>query len=82
MHKTGVFVDGASGQFSREKVGSIVDDYLANTGRLSSRHWERIMKVCGVFSDEFSPGLDVPVLREDRRNLYIRSSPIQVSDSD
>ena len=40
MHKSGISVD--VGQFTREKVGTLVDDYLVNTGKLSSRHWEHL----------------------------------------
>jgi hypothetical protein len=79
MYKTGVLVEG--GQFSREKVGGIVGDYLNNTRVLSSHRWKCIMKNCGVSHEELNPPIDTPVMRDDRRNLYAPSSPIQVSDS-
>jgi hypothetical protein len=79
MFRTGSLVD--SGQFSREKVAHIVDDYSASTRALSSHHWDCIMESCGVLDEEVNPPLDTLVMQEDRRNLYTPSSPIQVSDS-
>jgi hypothetical protein len=82
MYRTGVFIDGASGKFSRGKVGPIVDDYLVNTGKLSPRRWKHILDACEPPSEELDPPLDSPVMQVDRRRLYVPSSPIQVSDSD
>jgi hypothetical protein len=78
MYKSGVPTD--VGQFSRDKVGTLVDDYLANTTKLSSRRWERLMKICGVSNKELNPPLDTSAMQQDRRNLYVPSSPAQGSD--
>jgi hypothetical protein len=76
MYQSGVSVD--VGQFSRDKVGTLVDDYLVNTGKLSPRR-EHIMDTCGVSSEELNPPLNTLVMQQDRRNLYVPSSPAQVS---
>ena len=78
MYKSGVPTD--VGQFSREKVGTLVNDYLANTAKLTSRCWEHLMETCRVSNEELNPPLDTSVMQQDRRNLYVPSSPAQGSD--
>lgn len=81
MHLTGVCVD--AGQFSREKVGQLVDDYAANTQRLSKRRWIQIEASCGIVAEsEHKPTVNMKVMQQQRRTLYIPSSPVKSSDEE
>jgi hypothetical protein len=66
MYKSGVPTD--VGQFSHDKVGTLVDDYLVNTAKLTSCRWEHLMETCGVSNEELNPPLDTSVMQQDRRN--------------
>ena len=78
MYKSGVPSD--VGQFSRDKVGTLIDDYLVNTAKLTSRRWEHLMETCGVSNEELNPPLNTSAMQQDRRNLYVPSSPAQGSN--
>jgi len=80
MYQTGLCVD--VGQFSRQKVGSLVDDYMANTRQLSPKRWKLIMKSCGASSEDLNPPLTTVATQQNRRSLYIPSSPAKGSDNE
>jgi hypothetical protein len=80
MYQTGLCVDIS--QFSRDKVGSLVDDYMANTRKLSPKRWELIMKSCRASSEDLNPPLTTVTMQQNRRSLYILSSPVKGSDNE
>jgi hypothetical protein len=69
------------GKFSQEKVGEMVDDYVANATRLSDRRWRRIIGVCGAESENDGnaqhPPPSTPSMQNKRRVLYFASSPMR-----
>ena len=69
-HKTNI------GQFSRDNTESLVSDYVENTKKLSERRWSKILERCGAVSEnELAVTVAVPCMDEQRRVLYIPSSP-------
>jgi hypothetical protein len=81
MHHSGERVD--VGQFSRELVGDIVDDYMANAMILSKRRWAKLLKICSAQDPTKESRVTIPgsSMHDKRRNLYVRSSPVE-SDSE
>ena len=75
MYLTGKFID-SGGQFSRERVGGLVDDYIANLRKLSTNQWTRILGRCGmqVKEDQVVPIANAPEMSRKRRTLYVASS--------
>jgi hypothetical protein len=78
LFTTGTRADtGSLGNFSREKVGHLVDDYISNILQFSDRRWRAIMESCGVkIQQEQAPPLNAPLSQAKRRNLYVPSSPL------
>ena len=75
MYHTGERVN--VGQFSREMVGHMIDDYGANAKALSDRRWSKIMEIVGqaqnVVKDQ-RPSPNAASMQQKRRILYIASS--------
>ncbi|KAH9987755.1 hypothetical protein BJV74DRAFT_796436 [Russula compacta] len=68
---------GSLGNFSREKVGHLVDDYISNILQFSDRRWRAIMESCGIkIQQEQAPPLNAPLSQAKQRNLYVPSSPL------
>ena len=68
------------GQFSREKVGEMIDDYVVPLSKFSDRRWAKIMDACGACGDSSDGEHILPTaqsMQDKRRMLYIRSSPMQ-----
>ena len=68
------------GQFSFERVGTVVDDYVTNSQKFSDRCWSRIMESCGaqVHQEEATSfSLNAPSMSQSRRQLYVPSSPMK-----
>jgi hypothetical protein len=64
------------GQFSREMVGHMIEDYGANAKALSARRWSRIVDVIGIAQmTEDPPRPDASTMQQKRRTLYVASSP-------
>jgi hypothetical protein len=80
MYQTGLCIDLS--QFSCDRVASLVDNYMANTRKLSPKHWKQIMKSCGASSEDLNPPLTTVAMQQNRRSLYILSSPAKGSDND
>jgi hypothetical protein len=67
------------GKFSREKVGEMVNDYVANAARLSDRRWKRLIEMCGAVNESIEdtyPPPSAPSMKNKRRALYSCSSPM------
>jgi len=67
------------GQFSFNRVGTIVDDYVTNLQKFSDRRWSRIMESCGaqIQQEETTLHLNTPSMSQSRRQLYVPSSPMK-----
>jgi hypothetical protein len=69
------------GQFLREIVGDIVDDYVANAKIMSPRRWAQLLRRCGVQdpTKAFRPAVQVPgsSMQQKCRKLYVCSSPVE-----
>jgi hypothetical protein len=78
MNTTGVRVN--KGQFSRDVVGALVEDYVYNATVLSERRWKIIKTLCGAHTMEQKP--DVYSIPVNRRALYVPSSPVKESDNE
>jgi len=66
------------GQFSREKVGDMIDDYMVSASELSERRWTRIFEKCGAHGDDSEDEYAAPsayTMQNSRRALYTPSSP-------
>jgi hypothetical protein len=66
------------GQFSREKVGEMIDDYVVPLSKFSDRRWTKIMDACGVYGIERENESFLPAaqsMQNKRRTLYNPSSP-------
>jgi hypothetical protein len=63
------------GQFSRENTKTLVTDYVQNTKKLSERRWKKILERCGAVQAENEPVENVRCMDEERRILYVPSSP-------
>ena len=74
MYHTGECVN--TGQFSRELVGEMIDDYMAKAEIMSDRRWGKLIKICGGQGSASRPE-DTSSMRQKRRNLYICSSPME-----
>jgi hypothetical protein len=75
MYVSGERVD--VGQFSRELVGDMIDDYVANATIMSERRWAKLMDACGAPGPAEDPLL-IPSsssMQQRRRTLYVPSSP-------
>ena len=70
------------GQFSCEKVGDLMDDWIENSKNLTERRWNRILSKCGaqVEQERKVPILNAPAMARRRRNIYVPSSPTKSSD--
>ncbi|KAF8200519.1 hypothetical protein K438DRAFT_1819271 [Mycena galopus ATCC 62051] len=72
---TGTKIDDSS-QFSREHVGTLVDDYYTSVSKLSERRWGLILAKCQAYNAQDTP---VPVsastMEANRHQLFIPSSP-------
>jgi hypothetical protein len=78
FEKTGKHTD--VGQFSFERVGTVVDDYVTNSQKFSDRRWSRIMESCGAQvqqEEATSFSLNAPSMSQSRRQLYVPSSPVK-----
>jgi len=76
MYHSGERVD--VGQFSRELVGEMVDDYMANATIMSERRWAKLMDACGavVGPRDRHPIPSSSSMQQKRRTLYVPSSPV------
>ena len=66
------------GQFSREKVGDMIDDYIVPTSNLSNQRWMTILEICGTNNDESDGeygGPSAESLQNSHWALYTPSSP-------
>ncbi|KAJ6526084.1 hypothetical protein B0H19DRAFT_1275936 [Mycena capillaripes] len=72
MFLSGTFVRNDDA-FSRDNVGDIVDDYIANALAFPEHRWERIMARCGI--KKAAPAAAAAALDTKRRSLYTPSSP-------
>jgi hypothetical protein len=64
------------GQFSRDNTERLVGDYIENTKKLSERRWQRILEQCGAIGVVENEAVEsVPCMDEQRRTLYVPSSP-------
>jgi hypothetical protein len=79
MYHSGEHVD--VGQFSRELVGEMVDDYVANATIMSERRWAKLMDNCGALGPEdHHPIPSSSSMQQKRRTLYVPSSPAKDSE--
>lgn len=74
------------GQFSRDKVGEMIDDYMVPASELSDRRWTMILEKCGAHGNESDDdeyaGPSAQSMHSSRRALYtpsLASSPIKLS---
>ena len=68
---------GSIGNFSREKVGYLVDDYIQNAKIFSNRRWRSIEESCGLKVQQEQPvPLNTSLMQDKRRTLYEPSSPL------
>jgi hypothetical protein len=74
MYHTGECVN--TGQFSRELVGEMIDNYMANAKIMSDCHWGKLIKICSGQGSASRPE-DTSSMHQKRCNLYIRSSPME-----
>lgn len=65
------------GQFSREMVGGMIEDYVTNAKEISPRRWAQIMRAIGAVQtpEADRPTPNAPTMAQKRRVLYVRSSP-------
>ena len=78
MYHSGERVD--VGQFSRELVGDMIDDYVANATIMSKRRWTKLMDTCGAqgtAEDSHHPIPGSSSMQQKRRTLYVPSSPMK-----
>jgi len=73
MHHTGKHVN--VGQFLRELVGEMVDDYVANAEAMSEWCWATMMDLCGTQGTEDHPILGSSSMQQKHCMLYVPSSP-------
>ena len=73
MYQTGLCVYVS--QFTCDRVASLVDDYMANTRKLTPKCWELIMKSCRASREDLNPPLTTVATQQNRHSLYIPSSP-------
>ncbi|KAJ6448827.1 hypothetical protein C8R45DRAFT_1224605 [Mycena sanguinolenta] len=78
MYKTGEFVNDKM-NFSRENVGALVDDYVANIKKFAGRKWGVILGLCGAAVNP-APTVSAPSMEVSRRTLYVSSSPVKGDD--
>ncbi|KAJ7933714.1 hypothetical protein B0H13DRAFT_2650469 [Mycena leptocephala] len=77
MYSTGEYVTDGQ-QFSRDNVGSLVDDYATNIKAFTIRKWDSILRCCGSVP-QVAPISAGPSMTTTRRVLYISSSPVHGS---
>ncbi|KAJ7906140.1 hypothetical protein B0H13DRAFT_2662890 [Mycena leptocephala] len=77
MYSTGEYVTDGQ-QFSRDNVGSLVDDYATNIKAFTIRKWDSILRCCGSVP-QVAPINAGPSMTTTRRVLYISSSPVHGS---
>jgi hypothetical protein len=78
MFRSGERVD--VGQFSRELVGEMIDDYVANATIMTNRRWTQLMDTCGVQDPDNLNHRPVPgssSMQQKRHTLYVPSSPMK-----
>jgi hypothetical protein len=81
MYHTGEYLN--AGQFSRELVGEMVDDYVANATIMSNRRWTKLIKICGGQGPKTEDRIPVSSsMQTKRRTLYVLSSPSKYENSD
>jgi hypothetical protein len=74
MYRTGERLD--IGQFSRELVGEMIDDYVHCATIMSQRRWANLMDICGARDPEDrQPIPGSSSMQQRRRTLYVPSSP-------
>jgi hypothetical protein len=79
MYKTGKQED--IGNYTREKMGGMIDDYIASAEGLSKRRWMRILESCGAqFQQDQDIRVEAPSMERKRRILHEPSSPIVSAD--
>ncbi|KAI0003200.1 hypothetical protein BJV74DRAFT_793475 [Russula compacta] len=61
--------------FSRDNYGLTVDDYMDNIKKLMQRRWDMILDGLGVLEMQPKEEIILTSLSENRRNLYVPSSP-------
>jgi hypothetical protein len=77
MYHSGERID--VGQFSRELVGDIIDDYMTNATIMSKRRWAKLLDICGA-QGSTKEGHPIPgssSMQQKRRKLYVPSSPVE-----
>jgi hypothetical protein len=79
MYTTGERVD--IGNFSREKVSDIVDDYVTSIKKLTKNRWQLIIASCGAQDEQDREvPINTPLMEQKRRVLYVPSSPIESAE--
>lgn len=74
MHHSGECIN--IGQFSRELVGGMIDDYVTNAEAVSPRRWTKLINICGGQGLRLQdPIPSSSSMQQKRRTLYVRSSP-------
>ena len=66
------------GQFSREKIGDMIDDYMVPASNLSDQRWTTILEICGTNDNESDGkygGPSAESMQNSHRALYTPSSP-------
>ena len=75
MHSTGFRED--QGQFSRDIVGTIIEEYADIALRLSNRRWNNIKELCGAHHVVQQANLNTCSAQLNRHALYESSSPVK-----
>ncbi|KAJ7102681.1 hypothetical protein C8R43DRAFT_1141157 [Mycena crocata] len=79
-YTTGAKVDDGS-KFSRDLVGTLVDDYFKSVQNLSQRRWRLIMdKVRAKNLEDVAVPVSASTMEANRHNLFIPSSPVRSGD--
>ncbi|KAH9959509.1 hypothetical protein BGW80DRAFT_1256435 [Lactifluus volemus] len=79
MYKTGKQED--IGNYTREKMGGMIDDYIVSAEGLSKRRWMRILESCGAqFQQDQDIHVEAPSMERKRQILHEPSSPIVSAD--
>ncbi|KAJ6472153.1 hypothetical protein C8R47DRAFT_1200007 [Mycena vitilis] len=73
MFLSGTFVRDEDA-FSRDVVGDMVDDYIANALEFPVHRWEQTMERCGA-AKKAAPTTSALSVGNRRRSLYVASSP-------
>ena len=69
------------GNFSREKVSDMVDDYITSIKKLTKNRWNQIMESCGAQGkQDCKAPTNTPLMENKCRVLYVPSSPIESAE--